>query len=87
MTADKLDKAIADRVALITHAKSISDIDYNGLNAVEIKRKAIEAVRRRWQHEDKSEAYIDAAFDLIEPKTSSKTQHSDADYQSEYEKN
>ena len=35
---------------------------------------------------DKSEAYGDAAFDLIEPKTSSKTQHSDADYQSEYEK-
>ena len=87
MTADKLDKAIADRVALITRAKSISDIDYNGLNSVEIKRKAIEAVRGAGSMKDKSEAYIDAAFDLLEPKKpAQKAQHADADYQSEYEK-
>lgn len=86
MTADKLDAAIADRVALITKAKAVADVDYAGLDATGIKRKAVEAIRGDGSMKDKSAAYIDAAFDLIDAKPA--TQHRDsqvADFQAAYE--
>lgn len=62
LTADQLDAVIAERVELISKAKTLVDKDYKG-SAAEIKKEALVALIGDSVSE-KSEAYIDARFDI-----------------------
>lgn len=64
MTADAMDKAIAERADLIGKAKRVADIDYAGMNASEIRAAAVKA-RIGDAAKDKSDAYIEARFDVL----------------------
>lgn len=64
MDAEAMDKAIAERVELIGKAKRVADIDYAGMNAAEIRSAAVKA-RIGDAAKDKSEAYIEARFDVL----------------------
>lgn len=64
VTDADLDKMVADRVDLITKAKSIKDGEYKGSPA-EIKKAAVVAALGDKAVEGKSEAYIDARFDIL----------------------
>ncbi len=60
-----LDKLVADRAALITKAKAVAkDIVTDGKSAAGIKRAAVVA-KRGAAFADRSDSYIDAAFDLL----------------------
>lgn len=60
-----IDKRIADRCALIDSAKKVAkDIDFKGMSDAEIRKAAVVAVRGADSVKDKSEAYIEAAFDM-----------------------
>lgn len=62
-----LDKRVAERSALLAKAGALAkDADFKGLSDSQIKAKAVDAVRGEGFTKDKSEAYIDAAFDLCE---------------------
>ena len=81
MTADKLDAAIAERVALISEAKKVADIEYKG-DAAAIRKQAVVAVLGDAAVEGKSEAYIEARFDVLRDSVGSTstttTQHKDS---------
>ena len=81
MTADKLDAAIAERVALIGEAKKIADVEYSG-DAAAIRKQAVVAALGDAAVAGKSEAYIEARFDVLRESvgaTSTTTiQHKDA---------
>jgi len=65
LAVDDLDKLIADRAALITKAKAISDaIVVSGKSDAEIKRAAV-AAKLGDAATDKTDAYIDAMFDIL----------------------
>lgn len=64
VTDADLDKMVADRADLITKAKSIKDGEYKGSPA-EIKKAAVVAALGDKAVEGKSEAYIDARFDIL----------------------
>lgn len=65
LAVDDLDKLIADRAALITKAKAISDaIVVSGKSDAEIKRAAV-AAKLGDAAADKTDAYIDAMFDIL----------------------
>ena len=65
LDAAALDKLIADRAALITKAKAISDaIVVSGKSDAEIKRAAVVA-KLGDAATDKTDAYIDAMFDIL----------------------
>lgn len=59
-----MDKAVAERAQLIAQAKSIKDGEYKGSPA-EIKKAAVVAVLGDEAIKDKSEAYVDARFDIL----------------------
>lgn len=64
-TADALSKMVADRAALLDTAKKLSPkIDFTKMSDAEI-RKAVVVDRRGAEMADKSEAYIDASFDIL----------------------
>lgn len=60
----ELDKAVAARADLIAIAKSIKAGEYKGSPA-EIKKAVVSAVLGDAAIKDKSEAYIDARFDIL----------------------
>lgn len=60
-----LDAKVQARAALVADAKAIDEkIETAGLSDMDIRRKAVEAVRGADAVKDKSDAYIEAAFDL-----------------------
>lgn len=59
-----MDKAVAERAQLIAQAKAIKDGEYKGSPA-EIKKAAVVAVLGDAAIKDKSEAYVDARFDIL----------------------
>lgn len=62
-----LDARVAVRAALITKASSlVKDADFAGKSDLDIKTMAVSAARSPEFVADKSEAYIDAAFDMLE---------------------
>jgi len=65
MTADKLDAAIAERVAIIADAKKIADLDYSKKSPADIRRAAVAAVIGDDKLKDKSDAYVEARFDVL----------------------
>lgn len=65
MTAEAMDKAIADRADLIAKAKTIADADYSGKSEADIRKTAVAAVLGDEAIKDKSDAYIDARFDVL----------------------
>jgi len=93
MTADKLDAAVKERSDLIGKAKSIADANYSGKSSAEIKRTAVAAVLGDEAVKDKSEAYIDARFDVMledadkQKDSNDQTKTTVTDAQAEYEKN
>lgn len=65
LDAAALDKLVADRAALITRAKALApDVVTDGKSVIEIKRAVVEA-KLGDAAKGKSEAYLDAAFDLL----------------------
>lgn len=65
LTDVALDKRVQDRAALVGKAKAlVKDIDTAGKSDADI-RKAVVVARRGPAMADKSDAYIDAAFDLL----------------------
>ena len=62
-----LDKLVADRSALVSKAsKLVKDANFAGKSESEIKTATVAAVKGADFAADKSEAYINAAFDLLE---------------------
>ena len=67
-----LDKLVADRAALISKAGAIvKDADFTGKTDLEIQTAAVVAVHGADFAKDKSEAYINAAFDMLKAPESS----------------
>lgn len=64
MTDADLDKRVAERAELIAQAKAIKDGEYKGSPA-EIRKAAVVAVLGDEAIKGKSEAYIDARFDIL----------------------
>lgn len=64
LSDEDLDKLITARGDLLDTAKRVHDGDYTGLSTADIKRTAVVGVLGEDAVADKSEAYIDAAFDL-----------------------
>lgn len=61
-----IDKRVQDRASLIDRARKVAkDIKTEGLSDADIRKAAVVAVRGEDAVKDKSEAYIDAAFDLL----------------------
>lgn len=64
-TGDTLSKMVADRAALLDTAKKLSPkLDLTKLSDADI-RKAVVVDRRGAEMKDKSDVYIDAAFDIL----------------------
>ena len=67
-----LDKLVADRAALISKAGAIvKDADFTGKTDLEIQTAAVVSVHGADFAKDKSEAYINAAFDMLKAPESS----------------
>ena len=61
-----LDKLVKDRADLVAQAKTIAnDIQTDGLSIAEIKKAVVKAVCGDAAVNDRSEAYIDARFDVL----------------------
>ena len=89
MTADKLDAAIAERVAIIADAKKIADLDYSKKSPNEIRRAAVAAVIGDDKLKDKSDAYVEARFDVLLDAASKKQEKQTqnvSDFNDAYEK-
>ena len=89
MTADKLDAAIAERVAIIADAKKIADLDYSKKSPNEIRRAAVAAVIGDDKLKDKSDAYVEARFDVLLDDASKKQEKQTqnvSDFNDAYEK-
>lgn len=67
ITGDALDALVADRAELMGKAKAFTkDADLSGKTKTQIKAMAVDSARGENFTEGKSEAYIDAAFDMLE---------------------
>lgn len=89
MTADKLDAAIAERVAIIADAKKIADLDYSKKSPADIRRAAVAAVIGDDKLKDKSDAYVEARFDVLLDDASNKQEKQTqnvSDFNDAYEK-
>jgi uncharacterized protein len=89
MTADKLDAAIAERVAIIADAKKIADLDYSKKSPADIRRAAVAAVIGDDKLKDKSDAYVEARFDVLlddASKQQEKQTQNVSDFNDAYEK-
>ena len=89
MTADKLDAAIAERVAIIADAKKIADLDYSKKSPADIRRAAVAAVIGDDKLKDKSDAYVEARFDVLLDDASKKQEKQTqnvSDFNDAYEK-
>ena len=89
MTADKLDAAIAERVAIIADAKKIADIDYSKKSPADIRRAAVAAVIGDAAIAGKSDAYVEARFDVLLDAASNKQEKQTqnvSDFNDAYEK-
>lgn len=89
MTADKLDAAIAERVAIIADAKKIADLDYSKKSPADIRRAAVAAVIGDDKLKDKSDAYVEARFDVLldtASKQQEKQPQNPSDFNDAYEK-
>lgn len=89
MTADKLDAAIAERVAIIADAKKIADLDYSKKSPADIRRAAVTAVIGDAAITGKSDAYVEARFDVLldaASKTQEKQTQNVSDFNDAYEK-
>jgi len=61
------DQLVVDRAELLTKATAlVKDADFKGKSDLEIKTEVVKAVRGADSLEGKSEAYVEAAFDLCE---------------------
>lgn len=66
VTGDALDKLVADRADLISRAKLVAkDLDTVGMSDAEIRKAAVVAALGDAAVADKSDAYIDARFDIL----------------------
>lgn len=63
MDAAALDKAVTERADLISTARAIHDADYTGKSAADIRKAVL--VAKGVTIDGKSEAYIDARFDVL----------------------
>lgn len=63
MDAAALDKAVTERADLISTARAIHDADYTGKSAAEIRKAVL--VAKGVSIDGKSDAYIDARFDVL----------------------
>ncbi len=64
LDAGALDKLVSDRADLIARAKTLHDAEYSGKSLADI-RKAVVLAKRGVAVADKSDAYFEAAFDLL----------------------
>ena len=75
-----LDAKVKDRADLIATASKIAkDADFTGLSDADIRKTAVTAVRGEDSVKDKSDAYIQAAFDLAVESVSDKSNANDDD--------
>lgn len=75
-----IDKRVSERADLIAQAKALHDADYAGKSTAEIKKIAVAAhVSNEINLDDKSEAYIDARFDVLVENTDDDKQDKFAD--------
>ena len=65
MDAEALDKAVTERADLIGKAKAIADEDYSGKSPADIRKAAVVAKLGDEAIKDKSDAYIEARFDVL----------------------
>lgn len=66
VTGDALDKLVADRADLISRAKLVAkDLDTVGMSDAAIRKAAVVAALGDAAVVDKSDAYIDARFDIL----------------------
>ena len=65
LTADALDKRVAERAELISTAKAIHDADYSGMEDAAIRAAVVKAKVGEDKVKGQSEAYIDARFDVL----------------------
>lgn len=65
VTDSMLDAMVTERSELIATAKSIADADYLGKTPMQIRRAAVAAKLGDKAIEGKSEAYVDARFDIL----------------------
>lgn len=61
-----LDKRVQDRADLIARAVKVADRDYSGMADADIRKAAVVAVLGDEAIKDKSEAYVEARFDLLQ---------------------
>lgn len=60
-----IDKRVTERADLIATAKKIADVDYTGKSVADIRRTAVIAKLGDESFKDKSEAYVEAYFDML----------------------
>lgn len=77
---EALAKKVAERADLIAKAKTIVDMEYSGTEQ-EIKRQAVTALLGDSATKDKSDAYIDARFDIALEEASNENGRSSGDQQ------
>src|SRR5699024_2918701 len=65
MTDEQLDAAVQERADLLAKAKMVHDADYAGQSPAEIRKAAVVAVLGDDAIKDKSEAYVEARFDVL----------------------
>lgn len=75
MDAAALDKAIIERADLIATARKIADVDYKGKTLADIRKAAVAAKLGDSAVADKSEAYIEARFDVLKESVSDSSTH------------
>ena len=66
LTPDAIDTMVKDRASLMADAARLAPTaDFKGLAVDEIKRKVVVSVRGEDCVKDKSQPYIDAAYDIL----------------------
>lgn len=66
LSDEDIDKRVSERAALIDQARAIhKDLDPKGMSDADIRRAVVTAKRGKEALDGKSEAYVDAAFDII----------------------
>jgi len=65
MTDEQLDAAVKERADLLAKAKTVHDDDYAGKSPADIRKAAVAAVLGDEAIKDKSEAYVEARFDVL----------------------
>lgn len=71
MTDEQLDAAVKERADLVGKAKLVADEDYSGMSPDEIRKAAVKAKLGDAAIADKSPAYVEARFDVLQEQADS----------------